>query len=151
MAIYTSRYSNPALRTGEYTTVRISAGHPKWNLGYRLDCEISGLIPFGLFNNPKLDRGSYRRLYLQRLDKNERYIFKALAELCRKGKDVVLLCYEDVRKPGNWCHRTAFAEWWKLMTGEVVEELHDPTPAPRLPQPTNNVTSRDEVQTSMFN
>ncbi len=28
------------------------------------------------------------------------------------GKPVVLCCYEDVRKPGEWCHRLVFAEWW---------------------------------------
>ena len=28
--IYTSRYSNPELKSGKYTTVRISLGTPKW-------------------------------------------------------------------------------------------------------------------------
>ena len=43
----------------------------------------------------------------------------------RKGKTLVLLCYEDLRKPDQWCHRTLFAEWWQKMTGEVINELEE--------------------------
>ena len=32
--VYTSRYSNPELKTGKYTAVRISLGTPKWPIGY---------------------------------------------------------------------------------------------------------------------
>ena len=44
-----------------------------------------------------------------------------------EGKELVLLCYEDVRVPGDWCHRTVFAEWWAEQTGELIEELYDPS------------------------
>lgn len=47
-----------------------------------------------------------------------------------EGKDVVLCCYEDVRKPNEWCHRLVFAEWWYEKTGEKIEELPDPSPIP---------------------
>ena len=47
MAIHTSRFSNPELRSGKYTTVRISLGTPKWPLGYHLDAELADLMPFG--------------------------------------------------------------------------------------------------------
>ena len=33
---------------------------------------------------------------------------------------VVLLCFENLAKPGLWCHRTMFAEWWTGETGELV-------------------------------
>jgi len=36
---------------------------------------------------------------------------------------VVLLCHEDLSKPGAWCHRRMFAEWWTQHTGDMVEEL----------------------------
>jgi hypothetical protein len=39
------------------------------------------------------------------------------------AKGVVLLCFEDLSKPGEWCHRRAFATWWEEQTGEKVEEL----------------------------
>ena len=45
-----------------------------------------------------------------------------------EGKQLVLLCYEDVRIPEDWCHRTVFAEWWAENVGELIEELPDPTP-----------------------
>ena len=44
------------------------------------------------------------------------------------GRDVVLLCYEDVRDPSQHCHRTSLAEWVMQQTGEIIEELHDPSP-----------------------
>jgi hypothetical protein len=34
-----------------------------------------------------------------------------------------LLCFEDLTKPGLWCHRRPFANWWLENTGEVVPEL----------------------------
>ena len=99
--IFTSRYSNPELRSGKYTAVRISLGTPKWKLGYNLDAEMPDLMPI-----------------LSQLQR-----FESL------GKDVVLLCYEDIRKgPDDWCHRRTFADWWQQRTGEVIPELYDPTP-----------------------
>ena len=36
---------------------------------------------------------------------------------------LVLLCFEDLSKPGEWCHRSIFATWWKEVTGDEVREL----------------------------
>ena len=36
---------------------------------------------------------------------------------------LVLLCYEDLTKPGLRCHRRLFANWWCENTGDVVPEL----------------------------
>lgn len=44
-----------------------------------------------------------------------------------EGKEVVLLCFEDVRVESEWCHRTIFAQWWAEKVGEIIEELPDPT------------------------
>jgi hypothetical protein len=41
------------------------------------------------------------------------------------GKPVVLLCFEDLRKPGEWCHRSMFAEWYEKQTGKKVVELEE--------------------------
>ena len=38
---------------------------------------------------------------------------------------MILLCYEDVTNPDEWCHRTVFAKWWEDNTGETVEEYRD--------------------------
>ena len=129
--IYTSRYSNPELRKGNYFAVRVSLGTPKWELGYRLDGEMKDLMPFGLLN--KYDRyEDFKLEYFSRLGRiGVKRIQNQLDGFAWYGRDIVLLCYEDIRKgPENWCHRTAFAEWWKLNTGIELQELTDPTPSP---------------------
>lgn len=136
MTIYTSRYSNPELRKGTYTAVRISLGTPKWDIGYRLAGELKDLMPFGLLNKYDLYE-DFKQEYFMRLDRiGVSRIRSQLQRFESFGQDVVLLCYEDIRKgPENWCHRTAFSEWWLIKTGEVIEELYDPTPDPSLKKP----------------
>lgn len=128
--IYTSRYSNPELRTGKYLAVRISLGTPRWPLGYSLDFEMPDLMPFGLLN--KYDtQEEFEPAYFARLNqKGTEKIKFEFEHLGRGGKDIVLLCYEDIRKPDNWCHRRSFAKWWEMKTGQAIPELFDPTPDP---------------------
>lgn len=135
MELYVSRYGNPELKRGEYTTVRISLGTPKWPLGYQLDGECTELMPFGLLNKYE-EYEDFKPEYFQRLDRyGARRIQRQLEKFLTHKKDVVLLCYEDIRKgPDNWCHRTAFAEWMLERAGMVIEELHDPT-APKIVTP----------------
>lgn len=133
--VYTSRYSNPELKTGKYTAVRISLGTPKWPIGYNLDAEMKDLMPFGLLG--KFERyEDFERAYFERLDqKGVQRILSQLQRFERLGKDVVLLCYEDIRKgPDDWCHRRTFADWWLKNTGEALPELFDPTPDPSKPR-----------------
>ena len=121
MAIFTSRFSNPELKKGIYTLLRISMGTPKWNTGYRLDGELPDLMPFGLKGRAF---AFFQQGYIARLDKiGIGKIKSRLQQFQNDSKDVVLLCYEDIRKPGTWCHRTMFADWWHKMTGETIEEL----------------------------
>ena len=49
MEIYTSRYSNPELKSGNYTTVSISVGYPKYKIGYTVNIQIKELTPYGIF------------------------------------------------------------------------------------------------------
>ncbi len=134
--IYTSRYSNPELKTGKYTAVRISIGSPRWNTGYTISGAINSLMPRGLLGVYDNDKQGYEREYKKILEKaGVSAISNQLNEFAKLGKDVVLLCYEDIRKGENdWCHRTMFAEWWKEKTGEVIEELFDPT-IPKIEKP----------------
>lgn len=124
--LYVSRFSNPELRSGKYTTVRISLGSPKWPLGYKVNGEINDLMPYGLLNiqDPALYEQKYRaRLLNIGVDR----IWMQLERFEKQGKPVVLLCYEDVRDPSQWCHRSIFAKWWCEQTGEIIEELTDPS------------------------
>jgi len=86
-------------------------------------------MPFGLLGKYDNDLDGFRREYYARLDGiGTQRIASQLKLFEDIGKDVVLLCYEDIRKGAdNWCHRIVFAEWWKEKTGELIEELPDYT------------------------
>ena len=147
--VYTSRYSNPELKTGKYTAVRISLGTPKWPIGYNLDAEMKDLMPFGLLG--KFERyEDFERAYFERLDqKGVQRILSQLQRFERLGKDVVLLCYEDIRKgPDDWCHRRTFADWWLKNTGEALPELFDPTPDPSKPRQAVSKRSQETPPTT---
>jgi hypothetical protein len=49
-------------------------------------------------------------------------VLKAFAT-AHGSEGVVLLCFEDLTKPGEWCHRRSFAAWWDEKTGQKVDEL----------------------------
>lgn len=127
--LYTSRYSNPELRSGKYTVVGITRGKPKFPLGYELAGNIIEIAPPGyLFN--EYDRARFTPQYFRHMDKTGiKRILDILASYQKRDpeRDVVLCCYEDVRIPGEWCHRLVFAEWWNQRTGEIIEELPDPS------------------------
>lgn len=123
--IYTSRYANKELVRGTYTPVRISLGTPRWPLGYTLAGAIKELMPWGIKDIE--DVQEFRKRYFAQL---ERYgverIGRQINRFKESGRDVVLLCYEDIRKgPSYFCHRTMFAEWWLGKTGQMISELED--------------------------
>jgi len=132
MAIWVSRYSNKELRNGKYYPVGISLGAPKWPLGYEIRQQCYALAPKGYMMNYEPEQ--FRKAYFGKLEaigtSKVIGIVKHLeSEAKREGKELVLLCYEDIRVPGQWCHRTTFSEWWEKQLGEKIEELPDPTPA----------------------
>ena len=123
--IYTSRFSNPELKSGNYTAVRISLGSPRWQVGYDIAGAIEELMPRGIFGIE--DREEFHQRYFERLDSfGVNRIRERLQAFEAMGKPVVLLCFEDIRKGDwNWCHRNMFASWWMKQTGEVIQELKD--------------------------
>jgi len=152
--IYTSRYANPELASGKYTVVGITRGAPKYQLRYPLAGNIIEIAPPGyLFN--EYDRGRFSGSYKRNMDRvgvaKVRSILKQYQAL---GKDVVLCCFEDVRKPNEWCHRLVFAEWWKEKTGEVIPELTDTseikTSAQEKKQLREDATKEEPQQMSLF-
>ncbi len=131
MAIWTSRYSNKELPNSNYYPVGISIGHPRFRLGYELREQCFSLAPKGYMLN--MDIENFKEAYYGKLEGigTERIIsmVNKLDERARsEGKELVLLCFEDVRVEGEWCHRTVFAQWWAEKVGEIIEELPDPTP-----------------------
>lgn len=133
--IYTSRFSNPELKTGKYTVCGIVRGMPKFSLGYALDGNIIQIAPPGYLFNEN-DREVFTSKYFDYMEKQKfgfGVIQAYLNEYLSMGKDLVLCCYEDVRIPGEWCHRLVFAEWYEKKTGIRIEELPDPS-IPKIPK-----------------
>lgn len=154
MAIWISRYSNKELQSDKYYPVGISIGKPRWPLGYQLRDQCLELAPKGYML--KMDIVSFTAIYEERLENigvsNIARILSGYEDKAKKeGKEVVLLCYEDVRKEGEWCHRTIFAEWWRKKTGETIRELHDPSvPKEKKPLAQNVKEDNRYKQMSLF-
>ncbi len=121
--VYTSRYYSPAVKgRDDLAKVPISIGRPRWRLPYPLEPQLRPLCP------PRriikwTDQDEYRGVYLRQLDELG---VEAADELLRQaferaGRDLVLLCYEDLSK--SWCHRRMFAAWYEGKTGIVIPEL----------------------------
>jgi len=93
--------------------------------------EMIDLMPFGLLGKYDHDLDGFKKAYYKRLNAvGAQSIATQLRRFESLGKDVVLLCYEDIRTgTDNWCHRIVFAEWWKEKTSEIIEELPDRTVA----------------------
>jgi hypothetical protein len=128
--IYTSRFSNKELRSGNYIPLSITVGQPRFPLGYTVAGQIRELAPYELFKRG-YGKEEYTERYFAKMDKVGvaalRRIF-AKYEALYPGKPIVLLCYEDVRDETQFCHRSVFADWWKARTGEEVKELPDSSP-----------------------
>ncbi len=142
--IYTSRYSNKELRNDGYYAVGISVGKPKFALGYELREQCYTLAP--RYNMLKLGIEPYKEAYYKKLnetgsDNVVRLVRKLEEEAKEEGKALVLLCFEDIRKEGQWCHRRLFAEWWFDKVGEEIRELDDPSSAAQA-KPTSSTISK---------
>ena len=76
------------------------------------------------------DKDAYKTLYLKQLnDLGIEKVQQALTEIA-DGKPVILLCFEKLRSPEEWCHRTMFAEWYEQQTGQKIVEFDGATKAP---------------------
>jgi len=104
--------------------VRISVGNPRWHLPYPLAGACRLLMPTR--DMLELDYDEYRLLYRGILEEHGvTAIREDLRRISEEAKNpgLVLLCFESLRKPDQWCHRTIFAEWWTEKTREAVIEL----------------------------
>lgn len=155
--IYTSRFSNKELGSGEYYTVGITLGKPRFKLGYVESEHCYLLAPDrSMWGRSKEE---FRTLYRDKLDGiGENKVKKLLCEIGNRadGKDVVLLCFEDVRDPSQHCHRTTLAEWIEEKFGLSVGELYDPSPVKlkkekqETKKKTENQTEQRYSQMSLF-
>lgn len=72
-----------------------------------------------LKNNLPLYREYYEREILSKLDPQRTW--DELHRLAGK-EEPVLLCWEPLKKPGEWCHRRIAAEWFEKALGVEVAE-----------------------------
>ncbi len=134
MAIWTSRYSNKEVSGDKYYPVGISIGKPRFRLRYELREQCYSLAPKRHMLD--MDMEAFKKAYYEKLEEiGKDRIISMVSNLDEKarseGKELVLLCFEDVRVEDDWCHRTIFAEWWAENVGESIKELPDPT-APKV-------------------
>jgi hypothetical protein len=67
----------------------------------------------------------FRRRYVEKLESRGLERLMADAESFVTGDPthakLVVLCFDDVRKPGVWCHRTIMGEWFTEQGVPVIE------------------------------
>ncbi|MBI1207229.1 MAG: hypothetical protein GC191_08065 [Azospirillum sp.] len=105
--------------TAEYLRIGISRGVPRRQpAGYRL---FKTLAPGAWFNTVGVEE--YRQRYwaevLDRLDPTR--VVAELAALAA-GAEPVIVCYEQIGKPG-WCHRAMVSAWLADTLALSVPEL----------------------------
>lgn len=120
--IYTSRFQNKAISNIEHIPIRIARYHPRFPLPYKIEGKIEILMPtIEEFKIAKMDFIRFKKIFSKRISENISAIKGTLTSLQKDGRDIVLLCYEDVNA-GEQCHRRIFAEIYEKHTGiEIVE------------------------------
>jgi Protein of unknown function, DUF488 len=122
--LFTSRWTSPLLRDLDAAYVGISRGVPRWPLPYRYKL-LRSLAPsreaFAIKNRDEFSREYLGELAILGTD-------RIVADLAKIGREVghkplVLLCWEDVFDPEQWCHRRLLAGWLHEHLGVEVPEL----------------------------
>jgi len=106
MKLYTSYYGNVRKLTEHgVLAIGISVQKPKF-----LEIPmIPELAPTYKMMSMPFDE--YKVEYIKILDKLDMTKIGALIGKMAQGKDVALCCYESLKKPNEWCHRTMLAEY----------------------------------------
>jgi hypothetical protein len=101
--------------------VRTSVGAPRAFPAPLVEWPVT--YPVGLLDIT--DPAEFRRKYRHRLHSKTPRVLAELAELreAYAPLSLVLLCFEDLAKPGAWCHRTLLGEWISQKLGEEVPGL----------------------------
>jgi hypothetical protein len=122
-----------ALVTGRYQLnefggrlpIGITRRLPRWKLPYALAATVMEAAPTAAQLKISGD-AEFTRSYRARLDEfGVGHFRRVFSEIARKHDklSLALLCYEDLTKPGEFCHRRVFAQWWQEQTGQEVPEL----------------------------
>jgi hypothetical protein len=123
----TSRYQNKTLGESGLAPVGITRGYPRFRLGYKLFAYERSLAPTASQFQMD-DRAEFTTSFLETLDANAEKVMATIYRHSAAAQDqgyfgIAFLCYEDVFKPGEWCHRQVLAQWLNSRHGMVVGEL----------------------------
>lgn len=126
MALYTSRYSYWGLKHFEGAIIPISRSLPKFAVEYDMKETIKELAP--AYKLMKIqDRQEFTAAYIKQLEAlGYERIKRLINDRARGNSDAVLLCFEDVYKPGLYCHRTILADWLNQYAENKVYEIERP-------------------------
>ncbi|KQW13720.1 hypothetical protein [Streptomyces sp. Root369] len=112
------------------TPVRTTAGGVRFPLSYKLGGHARLVTPaWGLVQQARKGMAADAYEFHYRRQLNEAGVDAIRAELLAIAgandldSPVVLLCFDKLAVPGNWCHRSQFARFWNELTGEEVPEL----------------------------
>lgn len=116
----------------------ISRGFPRTlGEGYKL---YRPLNPGRWFNDPELtsNQEKFRERYFNEILKplDPQKVYDHLHKIA-EGNEPVLLCWEDVTKPDQWCHRRMVADWFEDQLGVKVPEF---VPAKKAAAKTNQAS-----------
>lgn len=122
--VYTCRWSSLKGLPSFVLPVRISIGKPRFIPGADEFPAIHELMPYGILGVD--DQADFTKRFRHRLHrKTPQVIQERFDHLHARydGRPLVLLCYEDLTKVDQWCHRTIFREWWRDKTGAIIHDL----------------------------
>lgn len=116
----TSRFANVSRFGKHETAISISRWSPSWYLGKSyLKLAPPGELVLAT-KAGEIGREDYEALFIENvLDQLDP--LSVLEELKAIGENPILMCYEDLSIPGEWCHRRMVAEWFTPVVGEVPE------------------------------
>jgi hypothetical protein len=125
LAIATGRYfDRVAILESGLAPVGITVAPPRYRLGFELVANVGMLAPYELLG--VVDREEFEARYRERLDRfGAEKILRVLEALAAgsEANGVCLLCFEDLTKPGEWCHRRIAAAWLEEQAGMKIPEL----------------------------
>lgn len=116
----TSRFARVADFGIHETPISISRWSPKWYFGKSFHTLAAPGEMVLAAKAGHIDRLDYEFLYKENvLDQLDPFV--VLESLKKIAQNPILLCYEDLSIPGEWCHRRMVADWF--VASGAVEEM----------------------------
>ncbi len=135
MQMFTSHWRNRELAHVDATIIGVSRGTPRRSPRYRY--RVLRLLAPNDHAWAQQERDGFERAYLAQLEELGPERIMERLEALAGGRPAILVCWERLTSPDEWCHRTALASYLHDRTGIEVRELEAGMlpPRPDAPQP----------------